>query len=53
MMDADAQVQIAFVSERDGNREIYVMDADGKNQRRLTEHLVLTGNPPGPQTVNR
>ena len=22
--------------KRDGNREIYVMDADGKNQRRLT-----------------
>jgi dipeptidyl aminopeptidase/acylaminoacyl peptidase len=27
---------IAFTSERDGNREIYVMDADGSNQRRLT-----------------
>ncbi len=28
--------QIAFVSDRDGNPEIYVMDADGSNQRRLT-----------------
>ena len=25
----DAQAQIAFVSDRDGNLEIYVMDADG------------------------
>jgi len=28
--------EIAFVSERDGNREIYVMSADGSNPRRLT-----------------
>lgn len=27
---------IAFASKRDGNWEIYVMDADGRNQRRLT-----------------
>jgi len=27
--------KIAFVSDRDGNREIYVMDANGSNQRRL------------------
>lgn len=27
---------IVFQSDRDGNNEIYVMDADGKNQRRLT-----------------
>lgn len=27
---------IAFVSERDGNAEIYLMDSDGANQRRLT-----------------
>ena len=30
--------QIAFVSTRDGNPEIYVMDADGNNQMRLTNH---------------
>lgn len=30
--------QIAFTSGRDGNTEIYVMDADGKNQRNLTNH---------------
>ena len=34
----DAQGQIAFVSRRDGNPEIYVMDANGKNQRRVTNH---------------
>jgi len=30
--------EIAFVSERDGNREIYVMSADGSAVRRLTDH---------------
>ena len=30
--------QVAFVSERDGNSEIYVMNADGSNQRRLTNN---------------
>ena len=29
--------RIAFVSERDGNPEIYVMEADGDNQVRLTD----------------
>ena len=38
MIDVDAQAQIAFMSKRDGNPEIYVMDADGKNQQRLTEN---------------
>ena len=38
MVCVDAQAQIAFVSERDGNWEIYVMDTDGKNQRRLTNN---------------
>jgi len=31
-------LQIAFVSERDWNEEIYVMDADGNNPRNLTNH---------------
>ena len=30
--------QIAFTSTRDGNPEIYIMDADGENQIRLTRH---------------
>ena len=38
LVGAAPRAQIAFVSDRDGNPEIYVMDADGKNQRRLTEH---------------
>ena len=38
MAVVDAQAQIAFTSDRDGNSEIYVMDADGANQRRLTEN---------------
>jgi Tol biopolymer transport system component len=29
--------KIAFVSQRDGNSEIYVMHADGSNQTRLTD----------------
>ncbi len=32
------QAQIAFSSERDGNFEIYMMDVDGRNQRRLTNN---------------
>ena len=39
MVCVDAQAQIAFVSARDGNWQIYVMDADGKNQRRLTNNV--------------
>ena len=39
MVVVDAQGQIAFASNReDGNYEIYVMDADGKNQQRLTNN---------------
>jgi TolB protein len=30
--------KIAFVSDRDGNVEIYLMDANGSNQQRLTDH---------------
>ena len=34
--------QIAFISTRDGEREIYLMDYDGSNQRRITRHNTLT-----------
>ncbi|MGZ7081420.1 MAG: hypothetical protein ACXVJT_18565 [Thermoanaerobaculia bacterium] len=34
--------QIAFASNRDGNFEIYLMDWDGGNQRRITTHNALS-----------
>ena len=36
MADVQVGAQIAFTSYRDGNREIYVMDADGGNPQNLT-----------------
>jgi len=33
-----AQTQIAFVSDRSGNKEIWVMDYDGYNQRQVTSY---------------
>ena len=38
MIGVNAEAQIAFVSNRDGNLEIYVMGINGKNQRRLTKN---------------
>ena len=35
----DAEAQIAFSSDRDGDNDIYVMDPDGGNLRRLTNNL--------------
>ena len=34
---ADTISKIVFSSDRDGNSEIYVMDADGSGQKRLTD----------------
>ena len=45
MVGADPQAQIAFTSERDGHRQIYVMDADGGNQRRLSNNLFHNWDP--------
>ena len=54
MVAVDAQGQIAFTSNRDGHvhpmhgfptSEIYVMDADGGNLRRLTNNPAGDGNP--------
>ena len=45
MVCVDAQARITFVSNRDGNVEIYVMDADGKNQRRLTNNQHIDSSP--------
>ena len=33
---ASRRTKIAFASARDGNLDIYVMDVDGRNQRRVT-----------------
>ena len=38
MVAVDAHAQIAFMSHRDGNWEIYVMDPNGGNQRNLTNN---------------
>jgi Tol biopolymer transport system component len=40
-----ANGKIAFVSNRDGNNEIYVMDADGSNQTRLTNNPADDSSP--------
>ena len=40
-----ANGKIAFISDRDGNREIYVMNADGTNQVRLTNNSVVDDHP--------
>ena len=37
--------KIAFVSDRDGNDEIYVMNADGSGQTRLTNNLAQDNRP--------
>lgn len=37
--------EVAFVSERDGNPEIYAVNASGAGLRRLTENTVLDGAP--------
>ncbi|MCX6559569.1 MAG: Tol-Pal system beta propeller repeat protein TolB [Candidatus Aminicenantes bacterium] len=37
--------KIAFVSDRDGNDELYMMDYDGANQTRLTFNKVLDYSP--------
>ena len=41
----DTQAQIAFVSDRDGNDEIYVMDANGEELRKLTNNRFTDGQP--------
>ncbi len=37
--------KITFVSERDGNSEIYVMNTNGSDQRRLTNHAATDNFP--------
>ena len=45
MIGVQAHAQIAFTSFRDGNEEIYVMDADGSNLRNLTRNPALDSRP--------
>jgi TolB protein len=40
-----ANGRIAFTSDRDGNCEIYVMNADGTQQTRLTESAAIEDYP--------
>ena len=42
---ASRRTKIAFTSIRDGNSEIYVMDGDGRNQRRITINPTEDDNP--------
>ena len=37
--------KIAFSSARDGNHDIYVMNADGSNRTRLTDNSAIDLNP--------
>jgi len=37
--------RIVFVSNRDGNQQIYIMNADGTNQTRLTKNSATDANP--------
>ncbi|MBM3242783.1 hypothetical protein FJZ31_41510 [Candidatus Poribacteria bacterium] len=39
------EAKIAFISERDGNLEIYVMNADGSNPVKLTNNPAWDANP--------
>ena len=43
--EAPKKQQIAFYSNRDGNFEIYVMDVDGNNPRRLTINPAVDAGP--------
>lgn len=40
-----ALTSIAFVSDRDGNKEIYLMDYDGHDQRKVSGHKSISMSP--------
>jgi dipeptidyl aminopeptidase/acylaminoacyl peptidase len=42
---SELETRIVFVSERDGNEEIYVMNADGSNQMNLTNNPARDWHP--------
>jgi TolB protein len=37
--------QIAYLANRDGNQEVYVMDINGSNQRRITKNYISEWDP--------
>lgn len=39
--------RLSFISERDNNREVYVIDADGSSERRITKDPAADYNGPG------
>ena len=39
------QTRIAFVSDRSGQKEIYLMDFDGRNRQKVTSHRSITLSP--------
>ena len=45
IVEVDVQAQIAFMSDRDGNWQIYVINTDGKNPRNLTNNPHDDTNP--------
>ncbi len=45
--------RIAFTSNRDGNYEIYLMNADGSEQRNLTRNKARTTTRRGRRTARR
>ena len=48
-----ANGKIAFTSTRDGNDEIYTMNADGTGQTRITNNAASDAAPPGRRTGPR
>ncbi len=48
-----ALTSIAFVSDRDGSKEIYLMDYDGHDQRRVTGHRSISLSPSWHPQVDR
>lgn len=40
-----AMTAISFYSDRDGDKEVYLMDYDGRNQRRVTAHKSISMSP--------
>ena len=51
--DGPFLTSIVFVSDRDGSKEIYAMDFDGRNVRRLTSVRSLALSPSGSKSSSR